>query len=137
MPGQARGPALKLAEPLSFWGGLDAATGEIIDRRHPQPGETLVGTVLVMRNSRGSSSSSSVLAEALRSGTGPAAVLLGVRDPMVVLGVHVANELYGIYCPVVVVGEDTMDRIESGMMVEVAGEAVRVGRIANESEQEG
>lgn len=126
MPGEARGRALKLAEPLSFWGGLDAATGEIIDRRHPQTGESLQGTVLLMASSRGSSSSSSVLAEALRNGTGPAGILLGVRDPMVVLGVHVAHELYSIVCPVVVVGLDTMDRIESGMTVEVTRDAVRV-----------
>ena len=126
MPGEARGRVLKLDEPLSFWGGLDAATGEIIDRRHPQSGETLAGTVLVMKNSRGSSSSSSVLAEALRSGTGPVAIVLGVRDPMVVLGAHVAGELYGIVCPVIVVGDDTMDRVESGMMVEVTEEALRL-----------
>ncbi|NNF64818.1 MAG: DUF126 domain-containing protein [Acidimicrobiia bacterium] len=126
MPGDASGRALKLFEPLSFWGGLDSDTGEIIDRRHPQSGVTVAGTVLVMPSSRGSSSSSSVLAEALRNGTGPVAIVLGVRDPMVVLGAHVARELYEISCPVIVVGQDTMDRIDTGMTVELADETVRI-----------
>ncbi|MGH8873733.1 MAG: hypothetical protein ACRDVM_00550 [Acidimicrobiia bacterium] len=36
--GAARGRLLVLHEPLSFWGGLDPATGRIVDRRHPQSG---------------------------------------------------------------------------------------------------
>jgi predicted aconitase len=36
VPGAASGPILRLDEPLSFWGGLDSATGTIIDRLHPQ-----------------------------------------------------------------------------------------------------
>ena len=38
VPGAASGPILRLDEPLSFWGGLDSATGTIIDRLHPQRG---------------------------------------------------------------------------------------------------
>ena len=70
--GSAMGDALVLEEPLSFWGGLGPETGEIIDRRHPQSGTIATGRVLVMPSGRGSSSSSSVLAEAIRAGTGPA-----------------------------------------------------------------
>ena len=45
--GEASGEALVLSEPLSFWGGLDPACGEIIDRHHPQVGERVSGKVLV------------------------------------------------------------------------------------------
>lgn len=102
VPGQAEGPVLALGEPLSFWGGLDAATGRIIDRRHPQCGFTLGGTILLMPSGRGSSSGSSVLAEALRLGTGPSAIVLHRRDGIVAVGAMVAAELYGCSCPVVV-----------------------------------
>ena len=72
VPGTAEGEVFVLAEPLSFWGGLDATTGEIIDRWHPQSGAILTGRMLLMESGRGSSSGSSVLAEAIRAGTGPA-----------------------------------------------------------------
>ena len=101
-PGVARGPVLVLDEPLSFWGGLDPATGALIDAHHPQAGETLAGVVLWMPSGRGSSSSSYVFAEAIRAGTAPAAVVLGEADAIVALGAIVAAELYGIEVPVVV-----------------------------------
>jgi hypothetical protein len=92
---------LALAEPLSFWGGVDPDTGLVTDRRHPQAGARVTGVVLLMPGGRGSSSASTVLAESLRTGAGPAAVLLGRMDPIVVLGALVAAELYGVACPVV------------------------------------
>lgn len=101
VPGTADGQVFVMAEPLSFWGGLDAATGAIIDRWHPQCGATLTGKVVLMERGRGSSSGSSVLAEAIRAGTGPAAIVLLTRDAIVTLGALVARELYGADCPVV------------------------------------
>ncbi|MFN8425100.1 MAG: hypothetical protein U0X87_02420 [Anaerolineales bacterium] len=38
--------ALVSREPLSFWGGYDWKTGEIIDRRHPLSGEIAKGEFL-------------------------------------------------------------------------------------------
>jgi predicted aconitase with swiveling domain len=114
--GTAEGPALVLDEPLSLWGGLDPETGSVIDVRHPQRGANVTGCVLVMPSGRGSSSSSSVLAEAIRAGTAPAAIVLGEADPILALGAIVARELYGTVVPVVVA------RIE-GIR---AGDAVRV-----------
>ena len=36
--GAARGAALLLEEPLSYWGGVRLETGKIVDRHHPQVG---------------------------------------------------------------------------------------------------
>jgi predicted aconitase with swiveling domain len=101
MPGSAV-PELRLSEPLSFWGGVDPETGLIIDASHPQAGESVTGKILRMPHGRGSSSSPSVLAESLRLGTGPAAIVLEQSDPMVLLGALVAKLLYGIECSVTV-----------------------------------
>lgn len=100
-PGTAAGAPLRLTEPLSFWGGFDATTGRIIDVRHPQHGEILSGRVLLMPAGRGSSSGSALLAEALRLGTAPAAIVLGRVDEIIALGAVVGEELYGVGCPVV------------------------------------
>jgi uncharacterized protein len=101
--GDAKGPPLGLTTPLSFWGGLDVATGHIMDRHHPDFGKSLTGTILMMEQGRGSSSGSSVLAEAIRIGTAPVAILLQKRDAIIVTGAMVAAELYGRNCPVILI----------------------------------
>ena len=116
---RAVGPALVLTEPLSFWGGVDAADGTIIDRHHPQAGETVRGTVLLMPSGRGSSSSSSVLAETIRAGTGPVAIVLAEPDGILALGALAASKLYGRTTPVVVVDDATYRSIASGMEIEI------------------
>lgn len=119
--GIARGAALVLDEPLSFWGGIDPASGDVIDVRHPQLGANVGGRVLVMPSGRGSSSSSSVLAECVRAGTAPAAIVLAEPDPILALGAIVARELYGRAVPIVVTpalhardGEELAVRAEAG-----------------------
>lgn len=98
--GSASGRALVLDEPLSLWGGLDPSTGEIVEANHPQRGEIVTGRILVMPSGRGSSSSSTILAEAIRAGTGPAGIVLGEPDEIVAIGALVAAELYDIRVPV-------------------------------------
>lgn len=99
--GAASGEILHLDQPLSLWGGLDPSTGVIIDRSHPQTGQSMTGRIVVMPHGRGSSSSSSVLAEALRLGTAPAGFVLGEPDAILVIGALVANRLYSTTCPIV------------------------------------
>jgi len=114
--GVAAAPALVLAEPLSFWGGIDVESGRVIDRSHPDRGASVTGTILVLPGGRGSSSSSSVLAECLRRGTGPAAILLSIPDPILTVGAIVARTLYGVSCPIVVC---SIDGLRTGMDVRV------------------
>jgi uncharacterized protein len=118
--GTATGRSLRL-EPLSFWGGTDVATGTITDGRHPQRGITITGRVLVMRTGRGSSSSSSVLAEQLRSGVGPAAIVLAEPDAIIVVGALVAAELYQRFLPVVQLTAEQLDTLPDDHMVTVHG----------------
>jgi predicted aconitase with swiveling domain len=106
--------ALVLSEGLSLWGGMDPATGELIDAHHPQRGVNLSGRVLVMPSGRGSSSSASVLAEAVRAGTAPAAIVLGEPDLILAIGAAVAEELYGVRVPVVVMAPDELAAITDG-----------------------
>jgi len=89
------GPLLRLTEPVSFWGGVDEKTGQIIDQHHPQYRVCLAGTALLMGAARGSSSSSSTLLECVRLGTAPAMLLLTERDTILPVGVAAAWEIYG------------------------------------------
>lgn len=100
--GEACGEVLSLDEPLSFWGGIDPETGRIVEQGHPQHGHSIVGRVVAMPHGRGSSSASSILAECLRIGTGPTAIVLTEPDSILMIGALVARELYGVECPIVV-----------------------------------
>jgi uncharacterized protein len=120
------GPALVLDEALSLWGGVDPVTGEIIDAHHPQRGANVAGRVLVMPAGRGSSSSASVLAESVRAGTAPAAILLGEPDLILSVGAAVAEELYGVVVPVIVVDRGTRQGLADGSPVRIADGGVTV-----------
>jgi predicted aconitase with swiveling domain len=111
-----------LTEPLSLWGGMDPATGELIDPHHPQRGASLRARVVAMPGGRGSSSSSSVLAESIRAGTGPAAFVLLEPDPILAVGSVVAAELYGRGIPVVVAPPELYGTIGTGDAVSVAAD---------------
>jgi len=89
----AAGPILKLEQPISFWGGIDPRTGRIADPGHPAHGRTIAGTVLALRQTRGSSSSSAVMLELMRGGLAPAALILAEVDAILSLGVVVGREM--------------------------------------------
>jgi predicted aconitase with swiveling domain len=117
--GRASGPACVLDEPLSFWGGFDATSGLVTDQRHPQVGRCLTGVIVVMPAGRGSSSASSVLAEAIRAGTAPAGIVMSAPDSIVALGAIVADELYGVACPVVVLPTADVAELRDGELLTI------------------
>jgi predicted aconitase with swiveling domain len=132
--GAGEGRALVLHEPLSFWGGVDPASGLIIDARHPQRGTSVAGRVLVMGSVRGSSSSSSVLAESVRAGFAPAAILLGEPDLILAVGAAVAQELYQNPVPVLHLSPADLAAIPDGALVAIGeGGEIRIARAGAES----
>src|SRR4051812_15076293 len=47
LAGAAEGEALVFSQSLSFWGGIDAETGDIIDHSHPGLGKNVAGKILI------------------------------------------------------------------------------------------
>lgn len=131
--GRARGRLLVSAEPLSFWGGYDPDSGEIIDRRHPLSGHTARGHVLALPETRGSSTTTAILLEAVRQGNQPAALITRGTDAFLALASVVADELYGTPVPMVSVSEDAFGRLEPGARVEIDA----AGRIRIEPDDSG
>lgn len=130
--GAATGSAYAADVPLSMWGGLDPATGEIIDRRHPLSGANVAGAVLVIPHGRGSCSASGVLLEAIRNGKAPAAIIVSRIDPIIGLGSILGDELYAAPVPVVVIPESARSTIASGDRVTLTDDGrVLVDRSAN------
>lgn len=103
--GPASGTPLILDQPLSLWGGLDPSTGEITDRRHPQSGQIVTGKILILPSGRGSSSASSILLEAVKAQTAPAAIVMSEADGILALGAVVAQEVYEQALPVCILSD--------------------------------
>lgn len=119
IPGRARGQALVSNEPLSFWGGYDSHTGEIIDRRHPLSGQIAAGRILALPFTRGSSTTTAILLEAVRAGVAPAAILTTGVEAFFALGSIVADELYGRPVPLVALTAEDFASLRSGEWLEV------------------
>ncbi|WP_419948916.1 aconitase X swivel domain-containing protein [Candidatus Palauibacter sp.] len=112
VPGAAEGAVLYSTEPLSFWGGYDAETGEIIDRRHPLSGRNGAGRVMAIPATRGSSTTTAVLLEAIRRGTAPAALLTRGPDPFLALAAIVAGQLYDRAPPVIALAPEDFEALQ-------------------------
>ena len=126
--GVASGSALVLETPLSLWGGLDPESGRVIDPRHPQNGEMVTDRILALPFGRGSSSASSILLEAVRLGTAPAAILTREVDGILALGATVAREMYGHCPPVLVLESEDYSRLTTGLWVEIdRGGSIQLG----------
>ena len=112
--GEAEGEALVTGEPLSFWGGFDFKTGEIIDRHHPLVGVCAPARILAVPFSKGSSTTTAVLLEAVRAGTAPAAILTTGPDAFFALASIVADVMYGKSFPVVSLEPSDFASLRSG-----------------------
>lgn len=133
VPGRAAGEVLKSSEPLSFWGGYDAATGAIADRRHPLSGQIAAGKVLAVPFTKGSSTTSAILLEAVRVGTAPAAIVSRGRDTFLSLASIVADEMYRSPIPILAASSDDFERLRTGQRVVVDVD----GTVTIESEEVG
>ncbi|MFN8062898.1 MAG: DUF126 domain-containing protein [Vicinamibacterales bacterium] len=147
--GAAEGPLLVSSEPLSFWGGYDSRTGEIIDRRHSLAGRCGRRTILVLPATRGSSTTTAVLLESVRAGTAPAAIIVGddrdtrapsnagdesdersEPDRFLALASIVAAEMYGAPIPLFTIARTELWRLRSDARATITPQ----GRLTVEAE---
>jgi predicted aconitase with swiveling domain len=118
--GEATGEALVTRDALSFWGGYDFHTGEIIDKHHPLAGSRAGGRILAVPFSKGSSTTTAVLLEAVRAGTAPAAILTTGADAFFALASIVADVMYGKPFPVIALEADDFASLLTGERLSIA-----------------
>ena len=119
--GHASAPLLYADVGLSFWGGVDPFSGEVIDRHHPLSGECLAGRVLAIPSGRGSCTGSSVLMELISNGHAPAALVLAEADEILTLGVLVARTLFQRSLPVLCIGREAFGQLRGNAFARVDG----------------
>lgn len=111
LAGDASGRVLATQEPLSFWGGVDPATGRIIDVHHPLNGQSIAGKILLMPSTRGSCTGSGVLLDLALNGLAPAALVFSQPEDVVTLGALIAARMFGKSLPVVRVLPESWQRL--------------------------
>ena len=120
--GRAEGTALVSSSPMSFYGGINPDTGEVIERGHELKGQSVKDKVLVFPYGKGSTVGSYVLFRLRKNGVAPCAILNAKCETIVAVGAIISET------PCV----DMIDisRIRSGFMVSVNGARVRLSEPA-------
>ncbi len=119
LPGLAQGAILACREPISFWGGVDPATGRVIDVHHPLAGQSLVGRILVIPGTRGSCTGSGVLLDMVLNGRAPAALVFAEPEDVVTLGAMVAASMFGKTLPVLRLTQDAFDALSGAQVARI------------------
>jgi len=89
--GRCEGQALVSPEPLSFFGGVDAATGLVVEPRHPLQGQCIAGRVLVFPTAKGSTVGSYILYRLKKAGRAPAGIVNAESEAIVAVGAIIAE----------------------------------------------
>lgn len=119
--GRAKGTALVSEQPISFLGGVDPASGIVVERGHQLEGQSVQGKVLVFPQGKGSTAGSYVLYQLMRNGSAPAAIINRRAEPVVAVGAIIAGipMVHGLE-------RDPLEVIRTGDLVTVDGETVTV-----------
>jgi predicted aconitase with swiveling domain len=110
-PGVVEGEAIVSKEAIGFYGGIDAKTGEVIEKGHELEGQNVKDKILVFPMGKGSTVGSYVIYGLKKNGVAPKAIVNKETETIVATGVILA----GIPC---VDGID-IDGIKSGDKLKV------------------
>lgn len=124
--GIAEGEVIASSQSISFWGGVDPASGLINDPRHELFGQSIAGKVLAFPFGKGSSTGSLMILELARIGKAPAAMINIKTEPILATGPIVCKHFYGKEIPVVTLEKSLFDTLKSGQYAKVDASLGRV-----------
>ncbi len=124
LAGEAEGPVIASPEALSFWGGVDPASGRVIDVHHPLHGVCLTGGILMMPSSRGSCTGSGVLLDLVLTGRAPAAIVFCEAEDVLTLGALIASEMFGKPLPVVRVSPEAFTTLSQAKTLRIGATSI-------------
>jgi len=116
LKGKAQGEALATSQPISFYGGVDPNTGEIIEKGHELQGKRVKGKILVFPNGKGSTVGSYTLYRMKKNGTAPAGIINKECETVVAVGAIISE----IPC----VDKIDISKIKTGDLIRIENDAV-------------
>jgi len=109
--GKVVGEALVTGDDISFYGGCDPETGEIVEKDHHLEGKSVSGKILVFPSGKGSTVGSYVLYALKKADKAPLAIVNKVMDPVVAVGCIISE--------IPAVDQIDISKIRDGQKVEV------------------
>jgi predicted aconitase with swiveling domain len=116
--GHCEGQTLVSPEPLSFFGGVDASTGIVVEPKHPLQGQCIAGRVLVFPTAKGSTVGSYILYRLKKAGLAPVGIINAESEPIVAVGAIIAD--------IPMVDRVDIAQIQTGDWVTIDGASVGV-----------
>ena len=113
-PGSAEGEALVTSMGISFFGGVDPKTGQVVEKGHELEGQRVGGKILVFSTGKGSTVGSYTLYRLKKAGNAPAAIINAESETITAVGCIISD----IPC----VDHIPIEQIASGMRVRVDAE---------------
>jgi len=118
--GWAKGEALVSNQPISFYGGIDPMTGEIVEKGHELEGKSIAGKILVFPYGKGSTVGSYIILRLKKRGIAPKAMVNIRCEPIIAVGAIIAE--------IPTIDRIDISMIRNGDLVEVDGELLRIYR---------
>ena len=84
--GKGKGELIVSNEPISFLGGVNPETGEIIDPNHELKGKIIKDKVLFIPGGKGSTVGSYVIFQMMKNNTAPKAIICLNAEPIIATG---------------------------------------------------
>jgi len=116
--GTGEGEALVTSQPISFYGGVDPNTGEVIEKGHELQGKSVKGKVLVFPTGKGSTVGSYTLYRMKKNGVAPAGMVNKECETVVAVGAIISE--------IPAVDKIDITRIKTGDRVRIENEMVIV-----------
>lgn len=89
--GTAQEEALVTSQPISFYGGVDPNTGEVIEKGHELKGKSVKGKILVFPTGKGSTVGSYTLYRLKKNGGAPAGIINKECETVVAVGAIISE----------------------------------------------
>ncbi len=112
--GKVVGEALVTGDEISFYGGCDPETGEIVEKGHHLEGKSVSGKILVFPTGKGSTVGSYVLYALKKANKAPLAIVNKTTDPVIAVGCIISE--------IPAVDQIDIGKIKTGQKVEVDAE---------------
>jgi len=109
--GKVTGEALVTGDDISFYGGCDPETGEIVEKGHHLEGKSVSGKILVFPSGKGSTVGSYVLYALKKAEKAPLAIVNKIMDPVVAVGCIISE--------IPAVDQIDIGKIQNGQKIEV------------------
>jgi predicted aconitase with swiveling domain len=116
--GTVQEEALVTAQPISFYGGVDPNTGEIIEKGHELQGKSVKGKILVFPTGKGSTVGSYTLYRMKKNGVAPAGMINRECETVVAVGAIISE----IPC----VDKIDISQIKTGDEIRIDGDIVTI-----------